>query len=75
MVAPANPITKLTITEMLVIGNSTDHRASTPNPFASATTISVIVSSQSDSVLWELLVPCCFDDPDITEHPKNSEDC
>jgi hypothetical protein len=26
----------------------------------------VMVSSMSDSVLWELLVPCGFDVPDIT---------
>ena len=45
------PITKLTITGMLIIGNSTDHHVSTADPLAIAITIRVMVSSQSDSVL------------------------
>ena len=41
----------LAIVGMLIIGNNTDHHASTPSPLASATSIMVRVSSISDSVL------------------------
>jgi len=51
----------------LIIGNNTDHHASTRSPFASATRITVTVSSMSDSVLRELLAQCHFDVPDIAK--------
>lgn len=62
-----NPIQTVSRIGTLIIGNKIDHYARNPSALASPTTTSVIVSSQSDSVLCNLLLRFGFDVVDTTD--------
>src|SRR5271156_5728956 len=60
-----NPSQKLTTRGRPIMGNNTDHQMRIPSPFAKPVTISVMVSSQSDSAVPDVFGLRVFEESNI----------